>query len=157
MSPHASQGAQANRTGNVLESMVENIFTTHGFTVMSHAEYLRQGSPRDGDYLIKNVPYLSIYGHNGKTEFLALSASRGLEIRLECKWQQVSGSVDEKFPYLFENCKIMPEPQVIILLDGGGYKTGARQWLERAAAMCTVKDIQVMDLSGFLRWANATL
>jgi hypothetical protein len=29
---------------------------------------------------------------------------------IECKWQQVSGSVDEKLPYLYLNCiEAMPE------------------------------------------------
>lgn len=152
-----TQGAQANRTGNLLESTVENAFAERGFTILAFREYEKRGMPRDGDYLVKNVPYTSIYGHKGKTEFLALSAARNLEARIECKWQQVSGSVDEKFPYLFENCKIMPEPLVIVLLDGGGYKPEARRWLRNAAATCTEKNILVLDLTGFLRWANTTL
>ncbi len=151
------QGAQANKTGKVLESTVENTCAQHGFISLKYADYAALGHPLDGDYLVRDVPYTSIYGHKGKTEFLLISAKRSLRVRIECKWQQASGSVDEKFPYLFENCKIMPEPCVIILIDGGGYKPQALDWLKNAAGACQEKDIRVFGLRDFLIWANTTL
>ena len=78
---------------------------------MAFAEYekLASGGTLPGvpipDLLVRRVPYQSIYGHRGVTEFLAVSASRGLAVRIECKWQQSQGSVDEKFPYLYLNCR----------------------------------------------------
>jgi hypothetical protein len=49
-----------------------------------------------------------------------------LEIGIECKWQRISGSVDEKFPYAYLNCiEAMPERDIIIVVDGGGAKQGA--------------------------------
>ena len=154
--PHRTQGGQANKTGRVLESVVQNTFIQHGFTVTPHKHYAA-AVPMTGDCLIKRIPYTSIYGHSGKTEFLAISSSRNMRIRIECKWQQVAGSVDEKFPYLFENCKNMPEPTVFILIDGGGYKNGALTWLKNATASYSEKDIRVFSMMEFTIWANSTL
>lgn len=156
-----TQGAQANKTGRILESTVENAFRQHGFSKLSHKEFrmleLIGNGATEGDYLVKNYPYTSIYGHQGKTEFLAVSSRRKLRVRIECKWQQCSGSVDEKFPYLMENCRIMPEDCIIILVDGGGCKPGALAWLKKAAGDCAEKDIRVLDITGFLKWANTEL
>lgn len=122
-------GAIANRQGNILEQQVRQAFASHGFREVAFAEYekLASGSTLPGvpvpDLLVRRVPYQSIYGHRGVTEFLAVSASRGLAIRIECKWQQSQGSVDEKFPYLYLNCiQAMPEREIILLIDGNGYK-----------------------------------
>lgn len=92
------------------------------------------------------------------TEFLAVSASRGLAIRIECKWQQSQGSVDEKFPYLYLNCiQAMPEREIILLIDGNGYKPGALAWLKQAVASQDAKLIHVFNLVEFLVWANRRL
>lgn len=149
-------GAIANRQGNILEQQVRQAFAAYGFREVCFAEYERQGL--GGDLLVKRVPYRSIYGHRGFTEFLAVSASRAFAVRIECKWQQSQGSVDEKFPYLYLNCiEAMPEREIILLVDGNGYKPGALQWLRRAAATQTVKTIHVFNLGDFLAWANRRL
>ena len=148
-------GAIANRQGNILEQQVRQAFASHGFREVAFAEYekLASGSTLPGvpvpDLLVRRVPYQSIYGHRGVTEFLAVSASRGLAIRIECKWQQSQGSVDEKFPYLYLNCiQAMPEREIILLIDGNGYKPGALAWLKQAVASQDAKLIHVFNLVG---------
>jgi hypothetical protein len=82
-----------------------------------------------------NVPFTTIYNHDGNTEFLLISERYNTCARIECKWQQVSGSVDEKLPYLYLNAiEAMPENTIIILIDGQGWKHGAIQWLKDAVA-----------------------
>lgn len=159
--PGRTQGNAANSSGNVLEQTVISTMTAKGFVSVSYSEWVKHPDAYDGELLLKNVPYDTIYGHNGKTEFLLKSASRGLEIRIECKWQQAAGSVDEKFPYLYLNCvETMPESHIIILVDGGGYKQGAINWLNTAVnsrryqSQNNGKIIQVMNLVEFIRWAN---
>lgn len=150
------QGTQANLTGKVLEDLVASVFKSHNFEIVEYAEYARNPASEQ-DRLVRNIPYETIYGHQGKTEFLVDSPRRGLRFRIECKWQQSAGSVDEKFPYLIENCKSLPESMVVILIDGKGYKDGALAWLKKAAARCGetgVKDIRVYDMSEFVIWAN---
>jgi len=121
---------------------------------------------RYGDeLLLTNVPYNTIYKHSGKTEFLLKSAKYNLEIRIECKLQQVSGSVDEKLPYLYLNSiEAMPEKHILIVIDGAGWKAGVIPWLKAAASSKKYmtpanedKKIEVLSLTEFMTWANKVL
>jgi hypothetical protein len=73
--------------------------------------------------------------------------------------------VDEKYPFLFLNCaERMNEPQIIILLDGGGAKPGAIDWLKDACQNFNQQEkgrsdrrIELMNSTEFLQWVNKTL
>ena len=116
------------------------------------------------ELLLKNVPFETIYGHKGNTEFLLISEEYKLRIRIECKWQQSAGSVDEKLPYLYLNTiEAMPEKDIMILIDGEGFKAGAKTWLKTAVKgkLYTTdnnndKNILVFTLADFFTWANKT-
>lgn len=54
------------------------------------------------------------------------------DLIIECKWQQSSGSVDEKYPFLLFNI-IKTAIPTVILIDGDGYKKTALKWLEEQA------------------------
>jgi hypothetical protein len=71
---------------------------------------------------------------------------------IECKWQQSSGSVDEKYPYNVLNIREMYPCPAIILLDGEGYKTGAAEWLRRQVD--GVKLLAVLSMMQFQTWVN---
>lgn len=162
MSEEPNQGRLANSAGSTLESTVIGTLTSKGFQVVSYRDYLRRPDAYGSELLLRNVPFTTIYGHQGNTEFLIKSEKYKLEIRVECKWQQSSGSVDEKYPYTYLNCiEAMPERDIIIIVDGGGAKQGAVDWLRNAAAGKKFADgrdkqIQVMSLSEFLVWSNRT-
>lgn len=158
------QGTLANSSGNTLEKTVIGTLTSKGFEVMYYREFVKNPQKYGTELLLRNVPFDTIYGHRGNTEFLLRSKKYQLEIRIECKWQQVSGSVDEKFPYLYLNCiDAMPEQHIIIIVDGGGAKKGAIDWLKQAAdegkyaSKDSRKKVQVMSLTDFLIWSNNTL
>jgi len=93
-----------------------------------------------------------------------LSEKYKLKIRIECKWQQSPGSVDEKLPYLYLNTiESMPENNIIILIDGNGFKSGAKKWLKDAVSkkLYTTKNnenknVLVFSLTEFFTWANNT-
>lgn len=156
------QGRLANRSGNTLEKTVVGTLTSIGFEFVKYRDYLKKKELYGKELLLYNVPFTTIYNHQGNTEFLLLSEKYRLEIRIECKWQQSSGSVDEKYPYLYLNCiEAMPEKNIIILIDGGGAKIGALEWLKYAAQnkLYTTeqnkdKNVMVMNLSEFLIWVN---
>ena len=152
-------GTKAGKTGGTLEAVVSKILEEKGFEIIQYSLYKKNPSLyEDGEILLRNVPYTSIYNHKAKTEFLLKSKKYGLNIRIECKWQQSSGSVDEKFPYLYLNCvQAMPEKDIFLIVDGGGYKEGARNWLKRAVEdkwQSNDKNIKLMNLSEFIMWAN---
>jgi hypothetical protein len=160
-----TQGGLANRSGKVLESSIQNLFQQHGFAEVPYKLWKKNPFLYSTELLLRDVPYTSIYGHQGKTEFLARSQRLNLELRIECKWQQSSGSVDEKFPYLYLNCIFaMPENSIAIIVDGGGAKPASISWLKNAALKRHLiplempdKDIKVHSLMEFMAWANKNL
>ncbi len=163
MSPE--QGNLANSSGNTLEQAVKSVFQSKGFTIISYSEWAKSPDGYGEEVLLRNAPYTSIYGHRGRTEFLAISARYNFKIRIECKWQQSSGSVDEKLPYLYLNSiEAMPENHIVIIIDGDGFKEGAVSWLRRAVqekfyggGTNNNKLIEVLNLREFITWANRIL
>lgn len=97
-------GSYAVSSGRILEGVVEHALVSRGFSVASYKEWRLQLATHSDLLLIKNVPYEGLYEHASTTEFLVLSKKHAVQTRIECKWQQSAGSVDEKFPYLFLNC-----------------------------------------------------
>ncbi len=64
-----------------------------------------------------------------------------------CKWQEHSGSVDEKAPAMKENALLAPEPVVWLVLGGPGMRSGIRRYLYKqclAAAESGVKIIRFL-------------
>lgn len=163
--PSPTQGGTANQQGRVLENTIIPTFEARGFEIVKYSDWRKKPDNYGTETLLKHVPYTTIYGHRGYTEFLAQSKRYNLNHRIECKWQQSSGSVDEKFPYLYLNCiEAMPEPNIIIIAGGGGMKEGTIPWLKRVvlerrylSVRAAEKNIQVFSIEEFLLWANQTL
>jgi hypothetical protein len=159
------QGSLANASGNVLEQTVKAVFQDKGFKLVSYRESENHPEKYGTELLLTNVPYTTIYKHSGHTEFLARSQKYNFEIRIECKWQQSAGSVDEKLPYLYLNCiESMPEKHIVIIIDGEGFKKGSKVWLREAvkekkytSPVNRNKTIEVFSLMEFITWANKLL
>jgi hypothetical protein len=159
----ATQGGQANKTGGVLEGLVIGTLSAHGFAPIRFSDYAKSPEKFGNEVLLRNAPYTTLYGGRGYTEFLLVSQKYDLRTRIECKWQQKAGSVDEKLPYLYLSCvHCVPEDHIIILIDGAGFREGAVQWLRSAAAERRYmpghegKRIVVMGSTEFLTWCNET-
>jgi hypothetical protein len=158
------QGTLANIGGNVLERTVKEVFLSKGFELVNYRDWQKKPDTHGKELLLTNAPFTTIYKHKGNTEFLAVSEKYNFKIRIECKWQQVAGSVDEKLPYLYLNCiEAMPEDYIIIVIDGGGFKEGAVKWLRETAKQNKYnkadigKKILVFTLAEFMAWANKSL
>ena len=160
-----TRGTLANQSGNILEQTVKTVFLQKKFEILPYNHWEKHRMLFGTELLLTNAPYTTIYNHPGHTEFLVLSKNYNLETRIECKWQRSAGSVDEKLPYLYLNCiESMPENQIIIILDGDGFKKGSKIWLENAVKnnkYCFAHDkkkiIEVFSLSEFIVWANKIL
>lgn len=160
-----TQGGTANHQGRILERTVVPTFEAHGFEIVAYSAWSKKPDNYGTELLLKNVPYTTIYNQKGFTEFLVKSERFGLNVRIECKWQQSSGSVDEKLPYLYLNCiETMPEMDIIIIAGGGGMKPGAIPWLKAAVSQKKYvlpgmpdKNIQVFSIEEFMAWANKML
>lgn len=109
-----SQGSQANKSGQAVEDTIYCVLKERGYTVR------RQ-------YPIGQ----SIYGHNIKVDFFVTGiASFAAGLIIESRWQEVNGSVDEKFPYMVQNIQTVYPYPTIVVYGGGGSKPGAIQWLK---------------------------
>ena len=159
-----SPGTTANRQGRMLENIIRHTLEAKGLETVGYAAWKRDQAAFGGELLITNAPFTTIYGHRGRTEFLLVSERHDLRIRIEAKWQQVGGSTDEKLAYLYLNAiEAMPEPHVIIVIDGGGWRPQAVEWLRHAAQSKAYtgpgnhnKTVDVMSLSQFIAWVNRT-
>jgi len=140
------------------------VLTGKGFKLLNYWVWLKNKEKYGEELLLEYVPFTTVYEHKGNTEFLLISQKYDLKIRIECKWQQVAGSVDEKLPYLYLNTiEAMPENSVMILIDGAGCKAGAIKWLKDAVKQKKYtteetenKNIMVFNLTEFFTWANNT-
>ena len=137
-----NQGTKANQTGHRLEDKVEKLITTHLDVVSRKYSQTKDRT----NVLLKHVPYTNIYGSTRcRSEFVLCYKSR--RIRIECKYQQSAGSVDEKLPYLFMNfTQSIPEEEAIIVIEGNGFKKGAKEWLRKK---CAGTKVSVMSLDEF--------
>ncbi len=158
------KGTKSNVTGNQLEQAVKTVLSGKGFEIVNYRIWDKNKEKFGDELLLENAPFASVYEHNGNTEFLLISKKYNLRIRIECKWQQVAGSVDEKLPYLYLNTiEAMPEKSIMILIDGAGWKAGSIKWLKNAVKEKKYttdenrdKEIFVFSLTEFFTWANKT-
>ena len=159
------QGELANVSGSTLEQTVKTVFQNKGFEIVTHSKWRKHPEGYAKELLLTNVHFTTVYKHKGYTEFSAKSEKYDFEIRIECKWQQVGGSVDEKLPYLYLNTiEAMPENNIVIIIDGKGFKEGAITWLKDAVQQKKYTDlhnrnksIEVLTISEFITWANKVL
>lgn len=102
-----SSGEKANKTGNLLERFVEQILHQKGYVEFwNHkATAFENRKVIGGRQYIKQLPVgKTIYENPRKCDFFIIN--RDIfpdDLIIECKWQQVSGSVDEKYPFLLFN------------------------------------------------------
>lgn len=112
-------------------------------------------------WLIKGWPYTTIYGTPGRREyFIETPEWQG---QLECKFQNVGGSVDEKMVYVTETLKRLDIARLAIVFGGQYWKTtdrgqGIIRWLRKEALALQThgKQLLVCSQGEFLDWANKT-
>ena len=155
------QDRQANRNGRWLEDEVENILNGFGVPSLRHSKVgtrfgqniLKQNVP---GFLLKSVPYTNMYGGRGLGEFVLQISNFG-PVRIECRIQNRSGSVDEKIPFLIGNCYSFEEKHVILVIEGDGMRASAKEFAINAAKAIAHKDVRVLNLKKFERWAARML
>lgn len=133
-----SQGGRANQSGRSAEDVISAILTQHA------CFFSRQEPIGKGIYKTDLFADFFIRGH--------ARFPNGLII--ESKRQDASGSVDEKLPYLVANIRECYPCSTIIVLCGGGFRTGAEQWLKRQIGGSL---LLVFHLEEFLTWCNRNL
>ena len=147
-----TSGAQANSNGNHLEEAVEQILKRNGYKEVDKSHFTSFSQVADQSVYSKQVNIgQTIYDTKRICDFIIFHPVKfPNRLIIECKWQQSSGSVDEKYPFLVLNIEEL-EIETIIVLDGGGFKKGADIWLRSQESDCIKK---VVNLSEFMQLAN---
>jgi len=159
-----TQGSKAVTFGNVLEKTGAGTLAGHGYVPIdcNIPKKQRLGlllTCNDFPKRYATQVYIGsgIYGTEIYVDFYVMgSVSIPSSFIVECKWQQTGGSVDEKLPYVnlnIQNC--YPAP-AIVLIDGGGMKQGAINWLN-AQVNVNQNLLAVHTLTSFITWANNNL
>ena len=73
-------------------------------------------------------------------------------LAIQCKWQSSRGSVEEKYPFEVLNIE-QSAYDTIIILDGGGYSPGAKEWLSNKSNKN--KLLHVFNKAEFFQFANS--
>ena len=149
--------SESNHSGSFLERQVELELRARGVMCRGYDEDRDNYDMFSAIWLIKRVPYKSLYGTEATSEFVLQVQER--RIRIECRVQETPGSVDEKFPYLYMNARdYMPEKEIVLVLSGNGARERAVDWLKRACDKVEHKRITVCsDWAEFRAWLKATL
>lgn len=131
-----TDGAKANKAGDVAEKIIECILSERGFKAIRHHKIGK-----------------SIYEtHELKCDFFISNAAGYPDgLIIECKWQDSSGSADEKYPYLCLNIKERFPCPAIVVTGGRGAKKGALLWLSK---QCDEKLIGVYSIEEFMSYVS---
>jgi hypothetical protein len=102
------------------------------------ARYIQRVYGARGIAIYEEMPLgTSIIGKQRRLDLLLLDRSRDRAFALECKYQDSSGTVDEKIPYALQDLAAMPIPGVIAYA-GRGFSEGVLHLLQGSehAAYC---------------------
>lgn len=155
-------GQRACTSGKSLERIVAGVIRDAGFYELTKKEtklLVRQ----DG---VIDVPHprwftqqvrleLNHYGATSATDVYLQDADEFKEgLHIECKWQQVSGSVDEKYALTVYSLKGFKRKSILIL-DGGGARPVVVRWIK--SKQDREGKFRFFTLGEFITWAHRTL
>lgn len=147
------QGEKANYTGNSLENFIENILNHKGYRFIENKSFKAACCLEQAIYSCQFTIGHGIYDTPIKCDFILHHPVKYPNcLVIESKWQESSGSTDEKFPYLVLNIKEKSAYPTIIVLDGGGCKPGAEQWLRHQVGG---QLLHVFNMMEFQRWSHS--
>lgn len=112
-----------------IKDVLSNIFIENGYEILNQSQ-LEKRELVPEQYVLTRARYTSIYGHNTSSDFLIVNFGTNLRLRVEIKFQKLSGSVDEKLPYLYINSVSSHIDDVLFIVEGNGFKLGAKKWLK---------------------------
>jgi hypothetical protein len=146
-------GTQANYTGTVLEQFILSRLNERGYTYVPPNRFVPARYLEQSIYTRRFHIGQSIYETPQYCDFILYHPQKwSNNLVIESKWQQAGGSVDEKFPYLVLNIQTKYACPTILILDGGGYKKGAEEWIRSQAGQGNL--LLVFNMQQFAAWVN---
>lgn len=153
-------GRTATRTGNTMELAISDLFRNLGFTERFDREQAWDDFGKQAPCtpcFVRQVRATGLrgpYGEVPRFDFLVLGAAcspGGLVI--ECKWQQASGTAQEKLPYAVLRINQLKIP-AFLLVDGEGFSPGAKQWAKAQGGAGEGCLLGALSLTEFMAEAN---
>lgn len=148
----SKKAQKAHFSGTLAEASIEGMLRSLGFTVARYSYWEKHREDFEGTrrLVLKNAPYRSIYGHKARMEFLLLFAGR--KILIQSKRLNVSGSADEKLPYVYLNAlHNLPDYETMIIHSGTGWKKESLDWVREKAR--ETAGFHVFSHDEFIDWA----
>lgn len=131
-------GSRANRSGRTAEYILAFILKHQGFSVKK-----------------QHIAGKNIYGGRLQIDLFVQGLKNFPDgLAVESKWQDVRGTADEKIPYLVANVQECYPCPTVIVVHGGGIRSGAVKW---AKSQINDKLIAVHSLEEFISWAMREL
>ena len=145
-------GELANLAGKRLEKFAAEILIERGYTEVESIRFIPMRELEQPIFARQFEIGKDVYGKKRKVDLILYHPRlhRGC-LAIQCKWQASRGSVEEKYPFEVLNIQ-QNEYDTIIILDGGGYSLGAKQWLMNQAGKNRLK--HVYDQGDFARFAS---
>lgn len=142
------------KTGRNFEKNIEAQLINLGYIKVKASKFLDYSNLSDGKYFASQFNLgKNIYNTDQIVDFI-ISRKNDKPLVIQAKWQQSTGSVDEKFPYLITNLKEKSQFDSLIVIDGGGYREGAVVWMKEQV---DDKLIGVFSYTEFMIWSNNEL
>lgn len=142
------------KTGRSFEKNIEAQLLNLGYKKVKATEFLKYSKLTDEKYFASQFNLgKNIYDTSQIVDFI-ISRINNDPLVIQAKWQQSTGSVDEKFPYLITNLKEKSQFDSLIVIDGGGYREGAVVWMKEQV---DEKLIGVFSYTEFMIWSNNEL
>lgn len=151
------QGHRANKNGAKLENAIVSILEGKG------AKLFRMRKKQTSDFsdataiYMRQVPYTNIFNEKGRGDFYLLSNKLSTPVRIEARSQKVAGSAVDKLSCLLDNCAIVPETHVVVVLEGPAFKQGHIDYAKGKAQAITHKNVEILNLNEFESWASENI
>lgn len=145
------QGRQANQNGKAFEEQISQRLKSKGY-IQANA------IPEDCDQPFFIYQYrgnfTSIYGLPMRVDFFVWHPVKYPDgLIIECKYQETSGSADEKFPYTIACLRNIGLPAILLLVGKGAKRCSVDWCLQQQDHQLTV----FSDFESFFRAANREL
>lgn len=157
----STQGKSATKTGRILESQVCSVFKGSGFKFIDSREVLT---------LITHGDDMNLFGEKWYTTQIAIERNLykakfksdlfvfhydvwPVGIHIECKYQGMGGSVDEKYVFTVQSLKNLKAPS-LLLVTGGGARNCAIEWIRSQE---TKRFKFCASLDQFNNWIHKTI
>ena len=150
MTPPLIKGA--NRSGKRLENFAADILEERGYRLVEPVRFFPMCELEQPIFACQCEIGKDIYGKRRRVDLILYHPPLWPDcLVIQCKWQASGGSVEERYP--FEVLSIAQNRfDTIIVLDGGGYSDGSKQWLVNQAGKNRLLD--VMDQGDLQRYAS---